>query len=1815
MAPRRGSKHVESPLADVEVVFQPKPKGPPVAVFEKTVENLPTGVQERGIQAFGFNDGSSYRRPDHYVRHTEPLEHDLASQVEYDLDEQDEQWLLSVNAERKQQALNPVSTEVFEIIMDRLEKEFFQLSKHVPRPDLENPGADAPCAICTESEVENANAIIFCDGCNLVVHQACYGVPYIPEGQWLCRKCVLSPNQPVNCILCPNEGGAYKQTTHGEWVHLVCAMWTPGVEIMNEKVQEPIDVSRLDPARERLVCIVCNIHYGYPAQCLHKVCEKPYHVTCARKWQLINPSPKDPNSLGHFCPTHLAAEYRELHAEARIKAEKDDRKAFSSKSARAHSKTYKPAPPVIPWIIIDRITQYTGRISIRKRQEFICDMARYWSLKREARRGAPLLKRLQAEAWPNNTGLDTKELKQMKLEALKKTRTELQHARDLAELGRKRESRKLNQTLLLQKIVTDSIYPHEALFRSTFLDIRGHDRTHHFVNPVSSVDFPEYYKVVEKPMCWKYIQEKLDRHEYWQLDMFKADIDLVWKNAKAYYNQNTAQWRTADRIESHIAKVFGALQTFVSEHPPLQSEDNPSSYIGDIEPPIEVLDLLFRSELVKDLDLEYDIGDTAPLMSLFDFEFGTPQKTIVAATPKRSQKASIKNRIPAEELEPVAQNPSSSSHKRRRVPNLEAIRTTVDADAVEKVAKTPQSVPWEQSPLPMLADDVSKKEAFLHFDSGWVLPAGAKRNRKVSEPTPAEAVRKSTKKSGGGRKSANGKSDGKRRASSSIVPQTPVDSSSSPPFPSVSAHAQYTETDIDVDDENQDMSMQVDMESRAIKLDQGISSPIQSTMLRDGNPSIDSLSVEASVEPEMSVDVEGTDAQTENTPTSLTASSTQAEDVTSQMRPIDDGHASTDTVPETPAEPSSSLAEESMVFPAAVSIPTGMVAERPLSSERPDSDGQALPVGNSGQPAANQVLSGMSPVPLIQEEMAAVPPSPQNNSSLFAQGEDYVDPVPVAEGERTEGSFLTPNDLGGGDIQDVKIDCGEMQASHADVVMTGVSSHASVEESAHLAPEQAGSTSLQTIAPAVERTHLNVDLESSRSNAPDIPSTTSTSTVIVEDSDEAPNDPDVQRQRPKPLGSHVSPEDGGAEVFDGSTNAEANATLALWTNETETRLPAKQPQTLEAPASQLSLDKPVALALPEMTRPSIDPPSTPFVNVEAVHSPALAPIVSHVDSRAHALPSAAISADHFSGISRSASRSPGPARLLQSALPPPTQIQAPGPSASQVAASGDLITDSPLLSLDQSSATQDDERQPDQPMSPAPKDASLRPTDPTQAPSTVATQPEDIEMDATDNVKRVTGQKDGEKPDITLKGAESISTPTPANNTEPETMDVEATTSIDKTAAEPTDTADQQDKADASEPESGAEKPAETEEDEAPEEDEGKAVVTDGEGDTEELSLEELQAKYPDRIVTKDAKGNIFIDQITTAKRVRPVRPETVEATRLKALGEFSEGAIQPGVFVWAKQGLYPYYAGQVIAADDPEWKAVKSKPKNWKKMHVVKYGGDLWWSALPSKNVLQLGVNKELDDAMLALSNNVLQPAKDWETTRPKIQQGYEMIIKAKEAGDNAGAQDAPKKPARKGRKSKAEEEAEVDGEEEVAEPAKKKRGGKARKSKATVDDDDDEEAEEAEPVKPVARKGRSKAAQDDNAEDEAKVAETTPSATKRGRKPKAVEAEDDDEEPKANGKAKAASAKVSAKGKARGKKADNEEDEEAQPTASAPRGRRKAAKSQKDGEDEEEAKGGKASVSAPAAAKGSGKRKRNVEVESEEEVETTKKSKKSKR
>ena len=126
--------------------------------------------------------------PDQYIKFVEKTPEELDKEIEYDMDEEDVEWLKLMNGKRRSDKLGEITEDQFELLMDRLEKESYF---HVQSNGLSQYSApvddDAICCVCMDGEATNTNVILFCDLCNLAVHQECYGVPYIPEGQWLCR--------------------------------------------------------------------------------------------------------------------------------------------------------------------------------------------------------------------------------------------------------------------------------------------------------------------------------------------------------------------------------------------------------------------------------------------------------------------------------------------------------------------------------------------------------------------------------------------------------------------------------------------------------------------------------------------------------------------------------------------------------------------------------------------------------------------------------------------------------------------------------------------------------------------------------------------------------------------------------------------------------------------------------------------------------------------------------------------------------------------------------------------------------------------------------------------------------------------------------------------------------------------------------------------------------------------------------------------------------------------------------------------------------------------------------------------------------------------------------------------------------------------------------------------------------------------------------------------------------------------------------------------------------------------------------------------
>lgn len=508
------------------------------------------------MASVGYQESEIFIRPTHLIRQMEgSADEDLdlmpdlvhsegnaaiggngVGRVEYDMDEQDVKWLEALNKTRLEEGVQPIKPSVFEITMTKIEKEWHALEKRIPKPNPKapqtqrprsssaaavngEPGPDAEpdskCAICDDGDCENANAIVFCDGCDLAVHQECYGVPYIPEGQWLCRKCQLVGNARPSCIFCPNEGGAFKQTNNTKWAHLLCATWIPEVTIGNPSLMEPItDVEKVPNSRWKLGCYICKQSMGASIQCADSRCYEPFHLTCARQAGLYlkmkigggQNTLMDPGQLRAFCHKHSPNDWKLEHRTERRfeKAQKYFKHHFagqiwadSKSSALAMTDTtssFQPeqgprltltnkkgtavkaksiwrlpsGAPVIPEVILRTIEEALYKFGVVKRKEYVTELCKYWTLKREARRGAALLKRLQLQMETfSSFEVTRRDYKAMgaagrarlerRIEFAEVLAKDLERIRAICEQVLKREEQKWEESKLLKSVV-DTIY-------------------------------------------------------------------------------------------------------------------------------------------------------------------------------------------------------------------------------------------------------------------------------------------------------------------------------------------------------------------------------------------------------------------------------------------------------------------------------------------------------------------------------------------------------------------------------------------------------------------------------------------------------------------------------------------------------------------------------------------------------------------------------------------------------------------------------------------------------------------------------------------------------------------------------------------------------------------------------------------------------------------------------------------------------------------------------------------------------------------------------------------------------------------------------------------------------------------------------------------------------------------------------------------------------------------------------------------------------------------------------------------------------------
>lgn len=232
----------------------------------------------------------------------------------YDLNEEDVAWLQITNEEFAEMAMPPLDEITMERVMEEFEHCCHENMTHAMETE-EGLGIeydeDVVCDVCQSPDGEDNNEMVFCDKCNICVHQACYGIQKVPKGSWLCRICALGILP--KCQLCPKKGGAMKPTRSGtKWVHVSCALWIPEVSIGNPEKMEPItNVSQIPSNRWALICCLCKEKTGACIQCSAKNCRTAFHVTCGLHASLeMNTilTEDDEVKFKSYCPKHSGLE-------------------------------------------------------------------------------------------------------------------------------------------------------------------------------------------------------------------------------------------------------------------------------------------------------------------------------------------------------------------------------------------------------------------------------------------------------------------------------------------------------------------------------------------------------------------------------------------------------------------------------------------------------------------------------------------------------------------------------------------------------------------------------------------------------------------------------------------------------------------------------------------------------------------------------------------------------------------------------------------------------------------------------------------------------------------------------------------------------------------------------------------------------------------------------------------------------------------------------------------------------------------------------------------------------------------------------------------------------------------------------------------------------------------------------------------------------------------------------------------------------------------------------------------------------------------
>ncbi|KAJ1569054.1 nuA3 HAT complex component nto1 [Cladochytrium tenue] len=605
---------------------------PIVATFSKPVPKA--RFQEIDVPAMQQPEGvPGYKIPEfvypekHYFRYCEPTESDLDDRIEYDMDEQDLCWLRLVNEERRRIGDPEVPELVFELIVDRLEKEWFNIKEHRERESIE-------------------------EAINAVREEFAYLAPNTPGKGKSAKKQQrlivsddddVSPVTPSNRLVGRSRSSVDGRIGLSDGAHPNGTFATSipdSVPRLRSRARIPTDSSELQPASNRSRPSVSSSH-GVSG----------------------------------------AAAYRALLA-----------------------------APVATRAVFRKVCEAV-RGPVRKKGQLVELVCRYWSLKRESRRGAPLLKRLHLEPWTaaSSAVQEDEQMKRQRFEFLRHVRRDLERVRLLAELVKKREKEKLRRVTAQCEYLSVILNPMTHFLRPVLEKIKRFDTRQLFAEPVDTTEVTDYLDYVTKPMDFQTMTKKLENNEYLSLDDLHADVELICANASTYNQPNTTWGRAALRLREKTRAYIASIRPQFYGLPILPGggllRHIPPNLFGwapgEPESPIDVVGDVNGSATSEDLAAANEGADPATDGS----------GTLMDGPPGTEEESSFRS---LQNSSDSAENPADTTSKIHRPSRRESLRSSRAAAAAATPEISSTSAPTSsRSPerRPMNQTDTTKRPA------------------------------------------------------------------------------------------------------------------------------------------------------------------------------------------------------------------------------------------------------------------------------------------------------------------------------------------------------------------------------------------------------------------------------------------------------------------------------------------------------------------------------------------------------------------------------------------------------------------------------------------------------------------------------------------------------------------------------------------------------------------------------------------------------------------------------------------------------------------------------------------------------------------------------------------------------------------------------------------------------------------------------------------------------------------------------------------------------------------------------------------------